>query len=68
MGGGGERGLLDRTIRLLTVTLKRLYLATPNLQTFLSIRHILAEFQQNRFASGVAAVVFGMRRPEKLNI
>ena len=31
---------------------------------FLSIRHILVEFQQNRFTRGVAAVVFEMRRLE----
>ena len=35
---------------------------------FLSIRHILAEFYQNRFSRGVAAVVFEMRRLEKLNL
>ena len=35
---------------------------------FLSIGHILAEVQQNRFTRGVAAVVFEIRRLEKLNI
>ena len=34
----------------------------------LSIRHILAEFKRNRFPRGVAAVVFEMKRLEKLNI
>ena len=35
---------------------------------FLPIRHILAEFEENRFSRGVAAVVFEMRRLEHLNI
>ena len=35
---------------------------------FLSIRHILAEFKQNRFAKGVLAVAFEMRRLEKSSI
>ena len=35
---------------------------------FLSVTHILAEFQQNQFTREVAAVVFEMRRLEKLNI
>ena len=36
--------------------------------TEMSNRHVLAEFQQNRFIRGVAAVLFVMRRLEKLNI
>ena len=46
LGGGGRRegGFLAKTIRLLTITLKRFDLAPPNLVTFLSIRHILTEF------------------------
>ena len=65
--GGG--GFLVWTIRLSTTTLKRLYLAPPNLVTlFLSIRHILEEFLQNRFTRGVAAVVSEMISLEKLSI
>ena len=47
---------MARTIRLLTITLKRLYLAPANLVTY-----ILAEFQQNRFTRGAATAVFEMR-------
>ena len=35
--GGGGGGFLAQTIRLLTITLKRLYQAPPNLVTFVFI-------------------------------
>ena len=41
----GGRGFLAQIIRLLTVTLKRLYLAPPNLVTFCF--YLLATFWQN---------------------
>ena len=44
-GGGGGGGFLARTIRLLTITLKRLYQAPPNLVTFCF--HLLNRFWQN---------------------
>ena len=52
--GGRGLGFLARAIRLWTITLKRLYLAPPNLVTFnfLSVRHIWQNFLQNRFARG----------------
>ena len=55
---------MAQTIRLLTITLKQLYLAPPNFgdSSFLSIRHILAEFSKiDSPAAGVAAVVLEMR-------
>ena len=66
----GGRGFLVLTIRLLTIILKRLYLAPPNLVTFLFC--LLDTFWQNfsksiyRGGGGggvrVAAVGFEMRR------
>ena len=69
-GEGG--GLLVRTIRLWTITLKRLYLAPLGLATF--SLYLLDTFWQNfskiNLPGGgrVAAFVFEMRRLEKLNI
>ena len=66
----GWGGLFARTIRLSTTTLKRLYLAPPNLVTFCF--YLLDTFWQNfskiDSPGGVAAVVFEMRRQEKLNL
>ena len=68
--GGGGGGGLAWTIRLLTITLKRLYLAPPNLVNFSF--YLLDTFWQNfskiDSPGGVAAVVFEMRHLEKLNI
>ena len=65
MGGGG----LAQTIRLLSTTLKRLYLVPPNLVTFYfylldTFCRILAKL----IHQGVAAVVSEMRRLEKFSI
>ena len=60
---------MARPIRLLTRTLKRLYLAPPNLVTFSF--WLLDTFWQNfsKIGSpGGAAVVFEMRHLENLNI
>ena len=46
-----------------TITLKRLYLAPPNLAIFCEFGRILAK----SIHQGVAAVVFEMRRLKKLN-
>ena len=43
--GGGGGGFLARTIRLLTITLRRLYLAPENLATFSF--YLLDTFWQN---------------------
>ena len=64
-GGGG--GFLTQTIRLLTITIKRLYLAPTNLVTLLFIYYthfsrILTKF----IHQGVAAAVFEMRRLKKI--
>ena len=60
---------MARTIRLLTITLKPLYLAPPNLVPFCLIYQthfgrILAKLIQQ----GVAAVVIELRRLEKSNL
>ena len=61
---------MARTITLLTITPKQLYLSPPNLVTFCF--YLLDTFWQNfskiDSPGGVAAVVFEMRRLEKLNI
>ena len=66
--GGG--GFLARIIRLSTTTLKWLYLAPPNFVTFCF--YLLDTFWQNfseiDSPGVVAAVVFEMRRLEKLKI
>ena len=65
----GEGGFLARTIRSLTITLKRLYLAPPNLVTFCF--YLLDTFWQilaKSIHQGVAAVVFEMRRLKNLSI
>ena len=69
-------GLLAKTITLLTITLKWLYLTPPNLVTFCF--YLLDTFWQNfskidspgrgEGGGGVAAVVFERRCLEKLNI
>ena len=64
VGGGG--GPDDQII---AITLKRLYLASPNLATFSF--YLLDTFRQNFRkidSPGFPAVVFEMRRLEKLNI
>ena len=66
MGGGG--GLLPWTIRLFTITTKQLYLSPPNLVTFVFIRRIWQNFSKIDLPGGFAAVVFEMRRLEKLNL
>ena len=63
----GWGGFLAQTTRLLTITLKRLSSKLGDF-LFLSIRHILAEFLQNRFTKGVASVVVEMRHLKKLSI
>ena len=67
---GGRGGLLAWTIRLLTITLKQLNLAPPNLVTFTF--NLLVTFLQNfkkfDLPWRVAASVFEMRCFEKLNI
>ena len=66
-GGGG--GLLAGTIRLLTITLKWLYQAPPNLVTFcFYLLDTSGRILGKSIHQGVAAVVFEMRRLEKLNI
>ena len=65
----GEGGFLAKTIRLLTITLKRHYLSPPNFMTFSF--HLLDTFGRvlaKSIHQGVAAVVFEMRRLQKLNI
>ena len=62
---------MARTIRLLTITLKRLYLAPPNLAIFCF--YLSDTFWQNFSkidspGEGAAAAVFEMKRLEKLNI
>ena len=62
-GVGPDHQIIDRNS-------KTVLSSTSNLGNFLflSIRQILAEFKKNRLTRGVAAVVFEMRHPEKLNL
>ena len=68
--GTGGGGFLSWTIRLLTITLQRLYLAPPNLVTscFYLSDTFWNSFSKIDSPRGVAAVVFEMRRLEKFNI
>ena len=65
MEGRGEGGFLALAIRLLTITLKLLHLAPPNLVAL--CLHLLDTCWQN-FHQGVAVVVFELRNLKKLSM
>ena len=69
-GGGGGRGLFGPDRQIIDHNSETALCSTSKLGDFyfLSIGHILAEFQENRSTRGCCSFFFAMRRLEKLNI